>query len=169
MCCYISGSLHLDGALVDVETPEIQVVLLPSTPKQLLEKSWTTYIDHSMSLVHFDSEVIRTFSIQISQCPNLECWLSVLLVNMHWFQPIQLLCAAAGGFSRSVFRYEHRAEQKTRTWARARWWTAAAAASSKDEAAAAAAAATRSSSTKRERNWIQVQIWMQRWRSRDEE
>ncbi|CAK9274476.1 unnamed protein product [Sphagnum jensenii] len=50
------GSLHLDGASVDVETSEIQVVLLPSTPKQLLEKSWTAYIDHSMSLVHFDSE-----------------------------------------------------------------------------------------------------------------
>ncbi|CAM6047866.1 unnamed protein product [Sphagnum compactum] len=50
------GSLHLDGALVDVETPQIQVVVLLSTPKQLLEKSWTAYIDHSMSLVHFDSE-----------------------------------------------------------------------------------------------------------------
>ncbi|KAH9559053.1 hypothetical protein CY35_06G039600 [Sphagnum magellanicum] len=51
------GSLHLDGALVDVEAPEIQVVLLLSTPKQLLEKSWTAYIDHGMSLVHFDSEL----------------------------------------------------------------------------------------------------------------
>ncbi|CAM6022088.1 unnamed protein product [Sphagnum balticum] len=50
------GSLHLDGALVDVEAPETQVVLLLLTPKQLLEKSWTAYIDHGMSLVHFDSE-----------------------------------------------------------------------------------------------------------------
>lgn len=56
----------MDGALVDVEAPEIQVVLLLSTPKQLLEKSWTAYIDHGMSLVHFDSEVIRRFSIQIN-------------------------------------------------------------------------------------------------------
>ncbi|CAK9877880.1 unnamed protein product [Sphagnum jensenii] len=58
------GSLHLDGALVDVETPEIQVVVLLSTPKQLLGKSWTAYIEHSMSLVHFDSEQLAD-----SLCP----------------------------------------------------------------------------------------------------
>jgi hypothetical protein len=74
MCCYISGSLHLDGALVDVETPDTQVVLLLLTPKQLLEKSWTAYIDHGMSLVHFDAEVIRRFSIQI----NVQIWVLVV-------------------------------------------------------------------------------------------